>query len=204
MIYKLLSVSKNEKLKEIYIGDYIQALASAQFLPYVDGFLDRDEDLKSYRGEICSMIMNGWYMHNPENWPPSERIIPLFVAFHLNVLAKEKLVSDASIAYLKRHEPIGCRDVNSMNILMAKGIKAYFSGCMTLTLGLKYKSESKSGKSFMVDPPYDVKIGFTQLLKGMLVVISHLKDVIKLYREPNLTFHSGRNFIKESSLSRNS
>lgn len=47
MKYFLLSVSKNEKLKSVNIGDYVQALASAQYYPRVDGFLDRDEDLKT-------------------------------------------------------------------------------------------------------------------------------------------------------------
>lgn len=51
MKYFLLSVSKNEKLKSVNIGDYVQALASAQYYPRVDGFLDRDEDLKDYDGE---------------------------------------------------------------------------------------------------------------------------------------------------------
>ena len=67
MLYKLLSVSKHKKISEINIGDYIQALASSQYYPQIDGFLDRDEDLKDYNGEPCKMIMNGWYMHNPQN-----------------------------------------------------------------------------------------------------------------------------------------
>ena len=73
MKYKLLSVSKSPKLVGINIGDYIQALAAAQFYPHIDGFIDRDEDLKDYDGEPCKVIMNGWNMHNPENWPPSKK-----------------------------------------------------------------------------------------------------------------------------------
>ena len=97
MKYKLLSVRKNNKVKAINIGDYIQALASSQYYPHVDGFLDRDEDLNSYDEEPCKMIMNGWYMHNPQNWPPTGKIIPLFVAFHLNVLVREELTSSISV-----------------------------------------------------------------------------------------------------------
>lgn len=40
MQYKLLSV---EGERETNIGDYIQALASRQFLPHVDGFINREE-----------------------------------------------------------------------------------------------------------------------------------------------------------------
>lgn len=71
MKYKILAVST---VNEINIGDYIQALASSQFLPRVDGFIQREE-LKDYDGEECKMIMNGWYMHNPKQWPPSKKFI---------------------------------------------------------------------------------------------------------------------------------
>ena len=40
MKYKLLAVSTE---REVNIGDYIQALASAQFLPHIDGFIQREE-----------------------------------------------------------------------------------------------------------------------------------------------------------------
>ena len=65
-------------------------------------------------------------MHHPEQWPPSEKIHPLFVAFHINELAKDTLLSNESIAYLKAHEPIGCRDTHTTDMLKAKGVKAYF------------------------------------------------------------------------------
>lgn len=84
MKYKLLAVSKFPNISGVNIGDYVQAIASAQFLPHMDGFIDRDEELKYYDGEPCKVIMNGWYMHLPQNWPPSNLIDPLFVAFHLN------------------------------------------------------------------------------------------------------------------------
>mgnify|MGYP001543751215 len=107
MKYKLLAVSKFPNISGVNIGDYVQALASSQFLPHIDGFIDRDEDLKDYAGEPCKVIMNGWYMHLPQNWPPSDLIDPLFVAFHLNSGVKEVLLSSQSIAYLKSHQPIG-------------------------------------------------------------------------------------------------
>ena len=56
----------------------------------IDGFIQREE-LKDYDSEECKVIMNGWYMHHPEQWPPSDKIHPLFVAFHINSLAKELL-----------------------------------------------------------------------------------------------------------------
>lgn len=196
MKFKLISVSKAAKLdNNINIGDYIQALASSQYLPRVDGFVDRDEDLKVYHDGPTAMIMNGWYMHNPKNWPPSDDIIPLFVAFHLNVLAKDEMTSSESITYLKNHEPIGCRDIDTMNLLKSYGVDAHFSACMTLTLGKNYHNDNKDDKTYIVDPPFDVDFTLTNLLKGFIHGFCYLSDIKKLWKYKFLMKHS-KNFIK--------
>lgn len=151
MKYGLMVVSTGVDEK-INIGDYVQALAAKQFLPYTDAFLERETDLKKYDGEEIKMIMNGWYMNHPENWPPSEKINPLFVALHINRCGLPKFLDDESISYFKKHEPIGCRDTKSASLLRDKGVDAYFSGCMTLTLGQKYKSQKRGDKVYVVEP----------------------------------------------------
>ncbi len=197
MKYKLLSVRKNNKVKAINIGDYIQALASSQYYPHVDGFLDRDEDLNSYDEEPCKMIMNGWYMHNPQNWPPTGKIIPLFVAFHLNVLVREELTSSISVNYLKKHQPIGCRDTNTVDILTSAGIKAYFSGCMTLTLGKKYHNEEKDHTTYIVDPILSVDYGLNNIYQALRVIVRHPLDIINLLKKDGLHLHDGKNKLKK-------
>jgi len=120
------------------IGDYVQSIAARQFLPTVDYYLDR-ERLNEPVGDEVRLIMNGWFMHRPENWPPSFEIKPLFVAFHLNKLVEKEMLTKEGVQYLKAHEPIGCRDHHTVSLLMERGIDAYFSGCLTLTLGKTYK-----------------------------------------------------------------
>lgn len=149
----LLSISTE---KAINIGDYIQALASAQFVGKDSVFIER-EKIDEYEGDEVIMIMNGWFMHHPEHWIPSPYIHPLFVAFHLNDLADKELLADKSISYLKRFEPIGCRDKKTVRKLQTHGVNAYFSGCMTLTLGYKYQSEEKDGKVYITDPIISIK-----------------------------------------------
>lgn len=197
MKYKLLSVSKSPKLVGINIGDYIQALASAQFYPHIDGFIDRDVDLKDYDDEPCKVIMNGWYMHNPENWPPSKKIEPLFVAFHLNVLAKTELLSQQSLVYLKQFAPIGCRDLNTRDWLNKCGVESYFSGCMTLTLGEKYHSEEKEDKTYIVDPLFDGPLNVHNILKAVTEITKHFRDICELYHKEQFYIHHGRNWIKK-------
>ena len=197
MKYKLLAVSQYPNISGVNIGDYVQALASAQFLPHVDGFIDRDEELKKYDGERCKVIMNGWYMHLPQNWPPSYLINPLFVAFHLNSGVKKELLSPTSISYLKRHQPIGCRDLNTMELLRSNGVDAYFSGCMTLTLGEKYHSEDKENKTYIVDPIYNGALSVNAILQAISIVIFHPRDVLKLYLTKQLRLHYGRNLVSK-------
>lgn len=119
------------------VGDYVQSIAARQFLPSVDLYLNR-ERLDLPVEYPVKMILNGWFMHYPEHWPPSPEIEPLFVAFHLNKLAEEQMLSDKGVAYLKSHQPIGCRDRHTVELLRSRGVDAYLSACLTLTLGQTY------------------------------------------------------------------
>ena len=134
----LMVVSPNEAGK-MNIGDFIQALAAKQYFDKIDVLIDRDFGLAKYDGEEVKMIMNGWYMDHPENFPPSDKIIPLFVSMHINRYGLPGLLRDECVEYFKRHQPIGCRDFHTVELLKSKGVDAYFTGCLTLTLGRKYK-----------------------------------------------------------------
>ncbi len=145
----LLAVSTEPTVN---IGDYIQILAAGQFIEKADCFVER-ERIDEYEGENIRMILNGWYMHHGRHWPPSPRIHPLFLSFHLNISARHELLSPQGKAYFKRHEPIGCRDRGTMLMLREAGIEAYFSGCLTLTLGMTgFHNKQKEDRIYIVDP----------------------------------------------------
>lgn len=180
----LLSISTE---KAINIGDYIQALASAQFCGKNSIFIER-EKIDEYEGEEVKMIMNGWFMHHPEHWPPSTRIHPLFVAFHLNDLADKQLLDGRSISYLKQYEPIGCRDKKTVEKLIAQGVRAYFSGCMTLTLGLKYHSNEKDGSVYITDPTITIKSTKEKIYYLFKSLVS-VRSIRNLCRKDFLTKH---------------
>lgn len=126
--------------KHFNAGDYIQSLAARQFLPSVDCYINR-ERLDEYSGPPTKMIMNGWYMHQPRHWPPSSDIVPLFISMHLTPKAGDVILGDEVIAYLNNYE-VGARDYPTLNYLRDHGINAYFSGCLTLTLGKSYQHQS--------------------------------------------------------------
>ncbi len=94
------------------LGDDMQSIAARRFLPRVDCYVDREalDAPSSPHNERLAVIMNGWFCHRPDKWPPSPHIAPLLISFH---------VTD-------NPEPdTGVR---------AHGIASWFSGCLTLTL----------------------------------------------------------------------
>tara|TARA_R110002050_G_scaffold296426_1_gene456410 strand:- start:60131 stop:61105 length:975 start_codon:yes stop_codon:yes gene_type:complete len=153
MRYGLLTYREG---KEKYnVGDYVQSLAARQFLPNTDLFMNR-ETLADYDGEAIKLIMNGWFTHNIHHWIPADTINPLFVSFHLNSTAAPFMLSEAGITYLKKQAPIGCRDKFTAKILNDKGIEAYFTGCLTLTLdNYKVDDALRNDDIYIVDPFYN-------------------------------------------------
>ena len=119
----------------VNIGDCIQSLAARQYFPSVERCIDRDR-LGEYAGEPVNVIMNAWYRLWRRNMVFSSRINPLLVSVHIN---NTDAMTDEALDYFRRHEPVGCRDACTVDFLRSKGIKAYFSGCLTLTLGRTYR-----------------------------------------------------------------
>lgn len=165
------------------IGDYIQSLAAKQFLNQpIDYFINR-EYLNTFDKDDVYLIMNGWFTHYPENWPPSSKIHPIFVAFHVSSLCKDKLLNEVGVEYLKKYEPIGCRDYATVNYLKERGINAYFSGCLTLTLGLTYKSKDKDDKIYFVDPYIYKDKSINSICTVLLLIIAKGPILFKLLKK---------------------
>src|SRR5215212_539323 len=122
---------------EYNAGDYIQSLAAAQYLPRIDTYVNR-EKLSEYNGNKLKLIMNGWFMHRPENWPPSDKIIPLITSFHLNSQVKDRLLSKESVEWFCKHGPVGCRDIYTLDLLSNAGVDTYLSGCLTSAFENKF------------------------------------------------------------------
>ena len=138
------------------IGDDIQTYVAKRFLPHIDYYIDR-ESLNCFipkEKEYVSMIMNGWYIHNKCAWPPSPYINPLLISMHFMSIDAtdigDEYLKGLGGEYLKEHEPIGARDIETKKRLERNGIEAFFSGCMTLTLQ-KFENVEKNNKIFLVD-----------------------------------------------------
>lgn len=144
------------------LGDEIQSIAARRFLPAVDYYFNRDniDNTKIPANEKVKLIMNGWYMHEWSDgelkWPPANKNIePLLVSMFIQYNFEGCNVEDCFLAkksrkFLKRNSPIGARDEGTARFLNENGIKAYFSGCLTLTL-LPDKNISKQDYILAVD-----------------------------------------------------
>ena len=171
------------------LGDYIQSIAAKQWI-HSDHILGLDRDrLNTYNGPSVKLVMNGWFMEEPLNWPPSNKIIPLFLSFHLNPSAQKEMLTPQGIKYLKAHQPIGCRDKHTQKTLEEKGVKTYFSAC--LTLGLKrnlYIAPQTIRKGILVISPMERLLpepktfSLTQTNNFFNVLIQALKFPFKYFQ----------------------
>ena len=65
------------------------------------------------------------------DFPYHPNIRPLFISFHVSRL---EMLSDEALDYLRRFGPVGCRDWNTVFLLLAAGVEAFFTGCVTTTV----------------------------------------------------------------------
>ena len=99
--------------------------------------------------------------------------------------AKKILSKQQNIDFFKKHQPVGCRDYNTLKMLQGKGIKAYFSYCLTSTLDIKYKSTKIRKGVYIVDPLYSQDFGIIKKFNLKKLIFSppfkklfKLKDVV--------------------------
>ena len=82
-------------------------------------------------------------MIKPQNYPPSLSINPLYISFYIDSRIEKKMMTQATIEHMKKHEPIGTRNTDTMRLLENYSIKAYYNECLTTMLCLKYGNEIK-------------------------------------------------------------
>ncbi|MBQ7155163.1 MAG: polysaccharide pyruvyl transferase family protein [Synergistaceae bacterium] len=186
------------------IGDYIQSVATRQFIDHVDEYIEQEEADKYFPEDKqkIRLIMNGWFQWRSENWPPSEYIYPLLISMHISPLKAGHLLTPEGISFLKRYSPVGCRDYYTQNLLEAHGIPAYFSACMTLTLGKKYRVPDNQHKGVcVVDPYFEIppaKSGIKNFVKAVFAFLRHMPGVLKLGRKEFFRVYSPSGFLDRS------
>ena len=94
------------------------------------------------------MVAFGWHMHSMFRLrfglPYHPNINPIFVSFHIN---RVQVLDEPTIAYLKEHGPIGCRDWTTVDLLLSAGVDAFFTGCLTTTANAVFPAISEIDRS---------------------------------------------------------
>lgn len=186
------------------IGDYVQSVASAQYVGEHFEFIEQEEadTYKTKNGKRTRLIMNGWFQWRAENWPPSEDILPLLVSMHISPLRKDQLLVPKGIEFLKKNGPVGCRDHYTEALLKSYGIPAYFSACVTLTLGKKYKVKEEEREGlYIVDPYFEIPPLYEIVDDRAVLNVNRLNNFIAFYSQNKEIINdlASRKFFKEYS-----
>ena len=163
-----------KKEKFINLGDDIQSQAVMNLYNMMgispDQIIPIDfNELVSYKGEYIVLPICYNLQTDYDLIPFSQKIIPVFIG--LSLFETSKLTQQV-IEYLKKYEPIGCRDEQTFRMLSSVGISAYLAGCITQTFPLRKKSESQN-KIFLVDVPDDMEKLIPQNILRGGVRLSH-------------------------------
>lgn len=159
----------------INLGDYFQTFAidniyKTMNIPESEIYTIDRSKLYSYKGEQMILPMQGWfgYIKGIELFPLPQSIIPVFMGYHC---ITKKNYNKKCIETYTRHEPICCRDETTYQLMKRMGIKAYLTGCLTVTLPER-KVEPKEPHVFLVDAPNGIEKYMPENLKRNITYIT--------------------------------
>src|ERR1700722_16970192 len=125
------------------LGDHIQIISGLRMRSRLGveptRYIDRDDEIRSVprldeEGHPVGILLNGWFKSNRAEWPPPSLLAPIMLGFHIRPFQCPELMSDASVDFFRLHQPIGCRDVYTEGLLRSRGVEAFTSNCLSLTL----------------------------------------------------------------------
>ena len=132
------------------LGDEIQDFPGLEYMPFIDHFVERDNLLSARSADHVLTFFNAWWGGGGSSWPAPDNIEPIMLSVHLHGSSlSSKITRDLN--YVKKREPIGCRDPSTLKLMYKYNIKAYFSGCMTLMITNPNLSGRRNDKIYIVD-----------------------------------------------------
>ena len=116
----------------------------------------RDASMYQPIPEGTWVLCLGWYMHAlftmRHGFPLHRNLRPIFISFHCN---KRDLLTPAAVEYLRRYGPVGCRDWTTVHLLTSMDVPAFFSGCVTSTIGAVFPDAPS--------PPPDAPVAYVDV-----------------------------------------
>lgn len=152
-------------------------------------------DLKSYRGEKLILPLN-WALFDLNYMQDSKLVIsediePIFLAVTIESYNhKDEFFNKDNIEYLKKHEPIGCRDYITYKKLSEYGIDSYLNGCNTSLLPLREKKKTQK-EILLIDAPIELEEYIPKSMMDSIVSMSQ-----QYYCSQQLGYEEIRNSVK--------
>jgi hypothetical protein len=140
------------------LGDHIQIISGLHLLSRLGveptRYIDRDNEIRSVPGLTeedgpVGILLNGWFKSNRAEWPPHPNLVPLMLGFHIRLFQCPELMSSASVEFFRLHQPIGCRDVYTENLLRSHGIEAFTTNCLSLTFSRRIEYPTTQTEVFV-------------------------------------------------------
>lgn len=167
---------------KVNIGDNLQFLT----IDYLYNKMGKSEEIvklkikevKDYSGKDYLVLPLNWSLFD-SSWMEddkiaiSPKIIPVFLAVTLGAGHNNKFFNQFNIEYLKKHEPIGCRDEITLLALRKYNISAYLNGCLTAILPLG--DSDKRDTVYFIDVPLSLKKYIPTSLYDKCKYVTHQK-----------------------------
>ena len=133
------------------IGDQVQNIAAAHFLPYIDILLPREEEINV--NENTTVIMNAFWNENSWLLGSRSKLHPIQVSMHIAyTLSKgfEKKIGRHKDSFLP-YGVVGARDTKTQWFLNKLGIPAKMTGCLTLFFQNPFANMPRLNSTYLVD-----------------------------------------------------
>ena len=156
MKYAAIRSTTRDTRRKNNIGETIIDLAMEEIYKYMgvpedDLVYIEKPYLSNYDGETVILpIVKGYPEHQSISKAFPKSIIPVFLCWSL----LGGSLNPEDVPYLKAHEPIGCRDEQTLRECEKYGINAYLNGCITICF--PKVNYNPNGKVYMVDVPQEL------------------------------------------------
>jgi hypothetical protein len=129
------------------LGDDIQSLATSLFAGRLDALVPRDALGAVALEDRHACIFNCWFLNGRDYRRPSSSLLPLL---HGVSITRPDVLQSPWKDFLVDNGPVGARDLRTLELLEANGVKAYWSGCLTTFMGEHFRRpHERSGELFV-------------------------------------------------------
>ena len=135
--FGIIIYNNNDNLNNyLYYFGQIKLLSYFKYIHFIN-----NENIDKYKGKQIKVLINKII----DNKIPSKNITPIFISFEI-----DKIFDNIKILeYLKKYQPIGCKNYFTLNYLLKNKIKSYYIGNYLTLLGYKNKKNKRNNKIYL-------------------------------------------------------